>query len=116
MILGSWTPLTCKLDCPDWVDIFGRNDAYENLFIRTQDYYREKAVSGLFTTAVVQVDHARRKVILDNGGKLAYDNLLIASGARPVKPPVENLGGPGVFHLWTLQDALDIKSENELTV
>ncbi|MBA7667333.1 NADH-dependent phenylglyoxylate dehydrogenase subunit epsilon [subsurface metagenome] len=35
--------------------------------------------------------------------------MLIAAGSHPVKPPIKNLEGPGVFHLWTLKDAEKLK-------
>ena len=54
------------------------------------------------------VDTAARKVTLDDGSTLAYDRLLIATGASPVKPPIPGADGPGVHPCWTLADAREI--------
>lgn len=46
---------------------------------------------------------------LEDGTELKYEKLLIATGARPVKPPVPGLDLPGVHHCWTLEDVRNIK-------
>lgn len=55
------------------------------------------------------VDVKGRKVLLEGGGEQAYDKLLIATGASPVKPPVPGLERPGVHHCWTLDDCREIE-------
>nr|WP_148135437.1 FAD-dependent oxidoreductase [Candidatus Formimonas warabiya] len=44
------------------------------------------------------------------GQETVSDRLLIASGALPMKPPVTNLEGPGIYHMWTLEDAKNIEA------
>lgn len=39
---------------------------------------------------------------------LPYDKLLIGTGARPVHPPIEGLGAPGVFPLHTMDDSFAV--------
>ncbi len=55
------------------------------------------------------IDVKARKVLLEGGGEQAYDKLLIATGASPVKPPVPGLDRPGVHHCWTLDDCREIE-------
>lgn len=52
-----------------------------------------------------KVDAQARQVVLDNGQTLAFDNLLIATGSHPVRPPIPGLDLPGVHTCWTLEDA-----------
>ena len=47
-------------------------------------------------------------VTLEDGHKLGYDKLLIATGAHPVTLPVAGMDLPGVHHCWTLEDACAI--------
>ena len=47
----------------------------------------------------------KREIRLDGGGSRAFDRLLIATGATPVKPPIKGLDRAGVHHCWTLADA-----------
>ncbi|HUW38435.1 MAG TPA: FAD-dependent oxidoreductase [Rhodocyclaceae bacterium] len=50
-----------------------------------------------------KVDSTARTVTLADGGVLAYDRLLIASGSHALRPPGMDL--PGVHACWTLADA-----------
>ena len=51
---------------------------------------------------------AERKLTLASGGTLAYDKLLIATGSRPLAPPIAGIDLPGVHPCWTLEDARHI--------
>lgn len=51
---------------------------------------------------------AERKLALASGATLTYDKLLIATGSRPAKPPIEGIDLPGVHACWTLEDARQI--------
>ncbi len=52
-----------------------------------------------------KVDAQSRQVVLDNGQTLAFDQLLIATGSHPVRPPISGLDLAGVHTCWTLEDA-----------
>lgn len=78
----------------------------EHLFLRDESFYRDKRIVTLFGCAVVGIDTALRQVKLENGTRVDYDRLLIASGARAFMPPIPGLADtPGVFTLKTLADA-----------
>ncbi|MCK6421897.1 MAG: FAD-dependent oxidoreductase, partial [Aquabacterium sp.] len=53
----------------------------------------------------LEVDTAGRTVRLDDGHKLPYDRLLVATGSSPVIPPVPGIHTSGVHTCWTLADA-----------
>ncbi|MEN8196602.1 MAG: FAD-dependent oxidoreductase, partial [Pseudomonadota bacterium] len=44
-------------------------------------------------------------VVLEDGGSIPYDRLLIATGSRPARPPVPGMDLTGVESCWTLEDA-----------
>ena len=50
---------------------------------RPEGWYREQGVELRLGAAAVALDPARRIVTLDDGDRLGYDALLIATGARP---------------------------------
>ncbi|MFO1328423.1 MAG: FAD-dependent oxidoreductase [Rubrivivax sp.] len=52
-----------------------------------------------------RVDSAARAVVLEDGSKVGYDRLLIATGSSPATPPIPGIAGPGVHSCWTLADA-----------
>lgn len=57
------------------------------------------------------VDTARQVVTLADGSQQSYDRLLIATGARPVRPPIQGLDLPQVHTCWTLADARAIMAQ-----
>ncbi len=62
------------------------------------------------TARATAVDTAARTVALDDGSKLPFDRLLLATGSVPVRPPVGGIDLPGVHACWTLEDARRIAS------
>jgi NAD(P)H-nitrite reductase large subunit len=60
------------------------------------------------TGRVRAVDTDARTVRLEDDAVLAFDRLLIAVGARPVRPPIRGVDLPGVHPCWTLADAREI--------
>jgi NADPH-dependent 2,4-dienoyl-CoA reductase/sulfur reductase-like enzyme len=63
------------------------------------------------TAKVTAVDTAQRQLTLDNGSTLIYDRLLIASGSKPVQPPIPGIDAPNVHTCWTLEDARHIMAK-----
>lgn len=52
----------------------------------------------------------RNSLKLSGGEEWEYDRLLIATGATPVRPPINGLSSSGVHTCWTLEDARNIAS------
>jgi NAD(P)H-nitrite reductase large subunit len=76
-----------------------------------------RQVAGHYKSAGIDIAQARaggidtrdKKLFLAGGGEtLAYDRLLIATGASPILPPIEGVNLPGVHTCWTLADAREI--------
>ncbi|NVK19258.1 MAG: NAD(P)/FAD-dependent oxidoreductase [Methylocystaceae bacterium] len=71
---------------------------------RSDSFYSDSRIT-LRQNRAETVDTEHKKVTLCNGDVESYDKLLVATGSRPVKPPIEGLDQPGVHHCWTLEDA-----------
>jgi nitrite reductase (NADH) large subunit len=54
-----------------------------DLFLVDDSFYKSFKVQTMFGRRAAQIDPAHHLVYLDNGSKVDYDNLLIASGASP---------------------------------
>jgi NADPH-dependent 2,4-dienoyl-CoA reductase/sulfur reductase-like enzyme len=54
---------------------------------------------------VVAISHPRREVVLESGSKVAYEKLVIATGARGGLPNLPGAQLPHVFTLYTPDDA-----------
>jgi len=77
-------------------------------YLRKTDGHYETLGISYRQGHVESVDAAAGKLTLAGGDTQAFDKLLIATGASPIKPPVEGLELPGVHHCWTLEDARKI--------
>ncbi|HLN75454.1 MAG TPA: nitrite reductase large subunit NirB, partial [Nocardioidaceae bacterium] len=66
--------------------------------------YDDPRVRLLLGTTVSQVDRTDRRVALDNGEMLAYDVLVLATGAAPFVPPVPGHDLDGCFVYRTIED------------
>jgi NAD(P)H-nitrite reductase large subunit len=75
----------------------------ESAEIRAPDYFRELSVSTAFGRKAVSFE--RGELLMEDGGRIPYDGLLLATGASPRLPPVEGIAAEGVCTLRTLADA-----------
>lgn len=67
-----------------------------------EDIYRKCDAICHWNSRVESLDAANKTVSLAGGGTLHYDRCLVATGARPVLPPIAGLKDvPGVFTLRT---------------
>lgn len=54
---------------------------------------------------VAAIDGQARRLTFADGSAMAYDKLLLATGAAPVRPPIPGMELERVVSCWTLQDA-----------
>ncbi len=54
---------------------------------------------------VQSVQAATKTIVLDGGEAVTFDTLLVATGSRPVTPPIPGIKSEGVHRCWTLEDA-----------
>ena len=73
-------------------------------------FYRKFRVDVHPTSPVVSLNADKRVVANKAGFKCDYDQCLIASGASPFLPPIEGIGGDGVYLMRTVEDAVKLKS------
>ena len=71
---------------------------------RPEGWYAEQDVELLLGRRAARLDVAGRRVTLEDGDELGYDDLIIATGARPRRLPMF-AGRPNVHVLRTLADA-----------
>lgn len=82
----------------------GRVERPEHLVVYTPEYFRrERNITVRTDAPVAGISHPRREVRLENGERIRYTRLVIATGARPAaRIPGADL--PHVFTLHTLAD------------
>jgi len=80
------------------------------LYLTDADFYRQRNIACHFGTAAVELDAAAQRVTLDNGTRLGYDKLLIATGASPKQVRgLEPEAAADICYLRTIEDARRIR-------
>ncbi|MGW2342926.1 FAD-dependent oxidoreductase [Streptomyces sp. NPDC001661] len=92
---------------PYWVG--GQVESRDELIARTPEEHRARDIDLRTRTEVTEIDVAGRRVRargLDDGAEswTSYDKLVIATGARPVRPDLPGIDAPGVHGVQTLGD------------
>ena len=77
----------------------------DKLFVHDEHFYAEHDIELRTGTTATMLDSARREVALDNGERLPFDELLLATGAVPRRLAVPGAHLDGVLYLRDVDDA-----------
>ncbi|MDA5194500.1 NAD(P)/FAD-dependent oxidoreductase [Govanella unica] len=83
----------------------------ERLYFKKPAFYEDKAVDLHLRTRVEAIDRAAKTVTLSDGAPLAYDDLIIATGARVRKLSLPGSDLKGIHYLRSIDDVLGIRDE-----
>ena len=81
--------------------------------LRPESFYAENGIALRLGTKVASIDPRARTVALADGASLAYDRLLLATGAEPVRLPIPGFDQPHVHTLRSLADSRAIVAQAE---
>jgi phenylglyoxylate dehydrogenase epsilon subunit len=81
----------------------------ERIFLRDQDYFDRHKVTFKQGRTVNKLDTTDRKAITITGEEIAYEKLLIATGATPVLPNIPGLKESAYHVLRVMDDASTIR-------
>lgn len=79
--------------------------AEEGTHLRKAPAHFERERIQRIEQQVTHIHGDAHQLKLANGEELGFDKLLIATGSRAVRPPIEGMDLPGVTNCWTLADA-----------
>jgi 3-phenylpropionate/trans-cinnamate dioxygenase ferredoxin reductase subunit len=74
-------------------------------FVHEAGYYEEHDIELRLGTRVVSLDASKNEVSIESGESLAYDALLLATGAEPRRLPIPGADLDGVHLLRTMGDS-----------
>ena len=83
---------------------------FSDAVVHDEGFYGERDVELLRGTSATALDPGAHRVTLSNGSQIAYDRLLIATGAVPRRPPIEGADGGTVLTLRSVADSDAIKA------
>ena len=94
--------------------IGGVVDELDSLIVRSPETFRSKQqIDVRMRHEVTDIDLSARQVVandLDSGREIreSFDQLLIATGGTPLRPPVEGIDSEGIFGVQTLDDGENV--------
>ena len=77
----------------------------DSVFVHPGDWYAEHGVELRLGVSATGIDRAAHEVVLDDGERLGYTKLLLATGSSPRRLPVPGADLDGVHTLRTLGDS-----------
>lgn len=77
----------------------------DEIVVNSHAWYAEHGIRLIAGTRATAIDRAARAVALADGTALPYDRLLLATGSRPLAPPIPGLGFPNVCAFRDIADA-----------
>jgi NAD(P)H-nitrite reductase large subunit len=82
----------------------------DKIYYRPPDFYEKRGVETYLGYRATKIDVDAREVILEDGRRIGYGKLLIATGGKPFIPPIEGLNGQkNVFTFLSLDDVLGVE-------
>jgi NADPH-dependent 2,4-dienoyl-CoA reductase/sulfur reductase-like enzyme/nitrite reductase/ring-hydroxylating ferredoxin subunit len=83
--------------------------------LRDDAFYTDQDIELRLKTTVTAIDTSTREVTISDGDRMAYDRLLLATGAEPVRLPLPGMDLPHVHTLRTLSDCRAIIAQAATT-
>jgi nitrite reductase (NADH) large subunit len=76
----------------------------EDIIINSREWYQDNDITLITNDAVVEINRGDRTVTAASGTTVHYDRLLIATGSKPLAPPIPGLSLPGVCAFRDIAD------------
>jgi nitrite reductase (NADH) large subunit len=89
---------------PNLIEFLAGRLPKDKIFAFPEGWAERQRIGVRLGVGAVRIDPAGKTVGLSTGETVPYDALLLATGARPVRPPVAGADRKGVFVLRTLDD------------
>ena len=106
LVTGEAVPFYARIRLSE---VVGGRIEPERLLLKPSAWYGEQRLELRLGARVEGVDVSAGTARLADGEVIAYDGLLLATGARPFVPPFPGAGLDGVVTLREMADALDLR-------
>ncbi|MEO1038770.1 MAG: FAD-dependent oxidoreductase [Pseudomonadota bacterium] len=77
----------------------------DRLWLKPDAFYQSADITLQLGRRVVALDRAGSSVVLDDGGRLQFDHLILAAGGSARRPPLPGADQPSIPVLRTMEDA-----------
>lgn len=80
----------------------------DGTYLRQQESHYQDLGINYVQGKAIGLHGKSKRLKLEDGSEIAFDKLLISTGASPIVPPVPGLDRDGIHNCWTLEDARHI--------
>jgi nitrite reductase (NADH) large subunit len=84
--------------------VLAGDKSIDDIVINSQEWYDANGICLHTGDPVTGIDRESRTVVSESGVRVPYDRLLIATGSRPLAPPIPGLDLPGVCAFRDIAD------------
>lgn len=81
----------------------------EEMYYRPPGFYEQMKATAFLGKKVNKIDFNEKEIEFETKEKIGYEKLLLATGGKPVVPPLEGLGKKNIYNFLSLADALQIE-------
>lgn len=90
-------------------EVLSGTSTAESIVFYKSEWYEKKKIKVHCSSRVASIDREGKKIILESGERIAYDYLVLATGACGNKPSIPGVDLPGIFTLRTIDDVISIR-------
>lgn len=94
-----------KYSRPMISDFVSGKATFKRMLCREDDFWRINNAEALMGRTATSLDLKEKTVTLDNGDRVQYEKILIATGGKPFVPKMEGLEKEGVYTFTKFADA-----------
>ena len=84
--------------------VLAGDKSVDEIIINSREWYDDNGIRLFAGDAVTAIDRGAKTITAASGLIVPYDRLLIATGSRPLAPPIPGLGLPGVCAFRDIAD------------
>ena len=97
--------------------IGGHSDSFDDIIMHKPEEYMSKDIRIMTESRVTEIDHDNTEITYEdkdgNKQNIKYDKLVIATGGKPLMPPIPGKDLEGVFKVRTIEDGEEILAYSE---
>ncbi len=97
---------------PKLFDVIYQKVSARDIYYYDSFWYAENRIKLHLGAGVRKINPKGHTILLEDGGTVKYDKLLIANGAISFVPPIKGVHTEGIFTLRNLDDAFKIKKHS----
>lgn len=94
---------------PRLAEVLAAEQVEEKIQLHPGAWYGERGIQLELGTKVEAVDPEKKVLRLEGGEEVPYDKLILATGSKSFVPPIEGVNTKGVYTLWTIDNAREIR-------